>query len=256
MASFRELDRCIFCGDSDMTEEHLIAAWVLRAFHRRRRPDPGFTGTFVGGGEMRLSPKEPISTAKVVCRRCNNGWLSVVDNAAAEVLKPLIRGDDTVTLDAKGQTVFAAWIYKCALIFDAAAKANDGGLASLREGFRESRKAGPGCIIYAGPATAIPFTMPGVPEVAGLQMFGVRPANGTVRFTVDVQNEDGTVTPGTPTSIPIPGYQVMLGGLYAYLGGRVPPVTPDSLEGFVQVWPAKADPVVVSPALRGGRGRS
>lgn len=54
-------------------------------------------------------------------------------------------------------------------------------------------------------------------------MFGVRPANGTMRLTVDVQNEDGTVTPGTPTSIPIPGYQVMLGGLNAYLVGGSPP---------------------------------
>lgn len=166
MASFRELDACIFCGDSDMTEEHLIAAWVLRAFHRQRRPEPGFTGTFVGRGEMQLSPEEPISTARVVCRSCNNGWLSVIDNAAAEVLKPLIRGDDTVTLDGSEQAAFAAWIYKCALIFDAAAKGSNGELVSLREGFRESREAGPGCVIYAGPATAIPFTMPEVPEVA------------------------------------------------------------------------------------------
>lgn len=48
MASFRELDVCIFCGDSDMTKEHVIAAWVLRAFQQQRRPDPGFTGTVVG----------------------------------------------------------------------------------------------------------------------------------------------------------------------------------------------------------------
>lgn len=99
----RELDECIFCGDSDMTEEHLIAAWVLRAFHRQRKPDAGLSGSFVGPGQMRLSPDEPISTAKVVCRSCNNEWLSVVDNAAADVLKPLIRGDATVTLDGEGQ---------------------------------------------------------------------------------------------------------------------------------------------------------
>jgi hypothetical protein len=71
MTSFRELDECIFCGDSDMTEEHLIAAWVLRAFHRQRKPDAGLSGSFVGPGQMRLSPEEPISTAKVVCRSCN-----------------------------------------------------------------------------------------------------------------------------------------------------------------------------------------
>jgi hypothetical protein len=80
---------------SDMTEEHLIAAWILGAFHRQRKPDAGLRGSFVGPGQMRLSPDEPISTAKVVCRSCNNEWLSVVDNAAADVLKSLIRGSPT-----------------------------------------------------------------------------------------------------------------------------------------------------------------
>jgi hypothetical protein len=246
-----ELEECIFCGDSDMTEEHLIAAWVLRAFHRQRKPDAGLSGSFVGPGRMRLSPEEPISTAKVVCRSCNNEWLSVIDNAAAKVLKPLIRGDDTVTLDEEGQAMLAAWIYKSALVFDAAANGNDGDLATLRDGFQASRKAGPGCVIYAGPAPPTPFTLPEVPEIAGLRMFGVRPISGTMRLTIDVQSPGGTVAPGTPTSIPIPGYQVMLGGLYAYLGGRVSPIIPESLEGFVQVWPASAESVTVCPALRG-----
>lgn len=249
----RELSECIFCGDSDMTEEHLIAAWVLRAFHRQRKPDPGFSGSFVGPSEMRLSPEEPILTAKVVCRSCNNEWLSVIDNAAAEVLKPLIRGDDTVTLHRDGQSVFAAWIYKCALIFDAAEAGNDGSLVSLREGFEASRKAGPGCVIYVGPAPPTPFSMPGIPEVAGLRMFGIRPISGTLRLTVEVQSPDSTVSPGSPTAIPIPGFQVMLGGLYAYLGGRVSPVTPESLEGFVQIWPESPEPVTVSPARRGSQ---
>jgi hypothetical protein len=96
----------------------------------------------------------------------------------------------------------------------------------------------------------IPFSLPKAPQVTGLQMFGVRPIRGTLRLTFDVQNPDGTVTSDSPTSIPIPGYQVMLGGLYAYLGGRVFPITPESLEGFVQIWPVSPESVTVSPALR------
>jgi hypothetical protein len=30
-----------------------------REFHRQRRPDSGFSGSFVGPGEMSLSPEEP-----------------------------------------------------------------------------------------------------------------------------------------------------------------------------------------------------
>jgi hypothetical protein len=132
MTNSCELDECIFCGGSDMTEEHLIAAWVLRAFHRQRRPDSGLSGSFVGPGEMSLSP------------------------GSSDVRRP----------------------------------------------------------------------------------------------------SDQRRSPGTPSSIPIPGYQVMLGGLYAYLGGPVAPITPKSLEGYVQIWPAKPAPVVVSPALRGPAERS
>ena len=248
-----ELASCIFCGDSEMTEEHLISAWVLRAFHRKRKHDSGLSGTFIGPGEMRLSPVEPIATAKVTCRRCNNGWLSEIDNAAAEVLKPLVRGEHSVTLNQKGQSIFAAWIYKCALIFDAATNANDGDLVPLREQFRDSKQAGPGSVIYAGPAPPTPFSMPEVPEVAGLRMFGVRPISGAMRVTINVEDSDGSVVPGKPTSIPIPGYQVMLGGLLAYLGGRVSPVAPESLEGFAQVWPARVEPAVVSPDLQSER---
>jgi hypothetical protein len=44
----RRLDRCVFCDSPEMSEEHLIADWVHRAFARKRKPDPGFAGTFVG----------------------------------------------------------------------------------------------------------------------------------------------------------------------------------------------------------------
>ena len=60
---------------------------------------------------------------------------------AAEILRR-VDLQDSVMLD-EGQTVFAAWIYKCALIFDAA-NGNDGDLATLRDGFQPRRKPGPG----------------------------------------------------------------------------------------------------------------
>jgi hypothetical protein len=165
-------------------------------------------------------------------------------------LKPLIRGEETVALERAGQAAFAAWIYKSASVFDAAVNGECGELVSLRDGFRASGEAGPGCVIYAGPSPAAPISLPSIPEVAGLRMFGVRPINGTMNLEINVQNPGGTVTPGRRTAIPIPGFQVMLGGLCAYLGGRVAPIAEDSLEGFVQVWPARSAPVTVSPFLR------
>lgn len=254
MAFTRELDNCIFCGTYGTTEEHLIAKWVFRAFLRVRRPTGALSGTFLGdGGRMRVEGSEPITTAKVVCERCNNEWMSGIDNAAAKVLKPVIRGDHEVVLDRNGQSAVAAWVYKSAIMFDASTNGNDGELVSLREGLKDSRQAPPGCRIFVGPAgPPTRFTLPGIPEVAGLRMFGVRKINGVMRLTVNVTSVDGaTTTPGTPKNLPIPGWQILLGSLNAYIGGRIPAVQLESLPGYVEIWPTHVEEVTVQTTLRG-----
>lgn len=243
MANAITLEQCIFCGGTEMSEEHIVADWVLRAFVRSRKPGRGFAGTFTAPDRLKVEAAEPVQTAEVTCKGCNDGWLSLIDNAAAQVLKPLIRGKSDVELDTAEQTAFAAWIYKCALIFDAAQRGVGGELASLRTGFMESRLAGPGCVIYTGSMGALaPFKLPGLEQRLRLRLFGVRPANGTVRLDIN----------GQVSEFPIPGYQVLLGNLCAYLGGKVQPITTESLVGFEQVWPAREEPVVVRPWLVGG----
>ena len=258
MTVLRELGRCVFCDGTDMTEEHLIADWAHRAFARKRKPDSFITGTFTGRtvvpgrSEMRLEavPEgDAAATARVICRDCNNTWLSKIDNVASQVLRPLVRGEREVRLDRAGQRAVAAWIYKSALIFDASQHGHDGPLAALRERFKETGEAGPGCVIYAGPSAPPPSMNVGSPpKTLNLWMLGVREVNGTLRLTLSAQNPDGTVTPGTPKAIPIPGYQIMVGALTAFLGGRVFPVTQESLRGFARVWPARDAMVTVRAA--------
>jgi len=243
VASAIILEQCIFCGGTEMSEEHIVADWVLRAFVRSRKPGPGLAGTFTAPDTLRVEAAEPVQTAEVTCKDCNNGWLALIDNAAAQVLKPLIRGESDVELDTDGQTAFAAWIYKCALIFDAAQHGADGELSSLRAGFLDSRLAGPRSVIYAGPTEApTPLELPGLEQKLSLRLFAVRPANGTMRLDFN----------GQVSEIPIPGYQVLLGNLCVYLGGQVQPIAAESLVGFEQMWPAREEPVVVRPWLVGG----
>lgn len=238
-----DCQQCIFCGGADLTDEHLIADWVQRAFARSRRPGPSLSGTFVARDQMRMHREPPIDSVKVLCRRCNNEWVSQLDNAASIILKPLIRGERAVKLDRAGQTVFAAWLFKTALVFDAMDNGGSGRLAVQREAFYRSRQAPVGLLIFAGPALDVPFTVPGIPEVAGLRLFGLRPLDGALNLTVNEKHADGRITPGAPVAIPIPGYQVMLGGLFVYMCSRFPffDLTPD----FAQIWPVAADEVEV-----------
>ena len=88
----RELDWCIFCAGGDVTEEHLIADWAHRAFAKARKPTNQLRGTWVAPGRVAISTDDAVMTAKVICGSCNNNWVSGLDNGAARVLRPLIRG--------------------------------------------------------------------------------------------------------------------------------------------------------------------
>jgi hypothetical protein len=248
----RELDRCIFCGGAEMTEEHLMADWAHRAFARTRKPTNQLRAMWQAPSQLAISADDPVPTAKVICRPCNNEWISSVDGDASRVLKPLVRGDREVALDSNGQAAAAAWIYKTALIFDASEHGVDGPLATLRPQFRQTRRAGPGCVIYTGPAIRQPLVeIPGLANPVRFWMLGVRAIAGTMNLTINVTSPDGTMTHGEPTQIPIPGYQVMIGALCAYLGGPISPIAPDSLDRFEQVWPAQDRWVMVRAAELG-----
>ena len=223
-----------------MTEEHIVADWVLRAFLRTKKPRSDFNGSFVGRNRLQIVSGEPISTAKVVCRPCNNEWLSRIDEAAANALKPLIQGRTQVSLNPDAQTAVAAWIFKSALTFDALQSGEEGTMSPLRAAFTRERAAPPGCTIYVGPAPPVPFTVPGVPEVAGLALFGVRSSPGTANLTINVKQPDGTTTALSPRQVPTPGWTVMLGRMNAIISGRRGPIIPRPEWGFQCVWPASA----------------
>jgi len=236
---------CIYCGDTDLTEEHVIADWVARAFARKRRPGPSLGGAFVGREQMRVQAQPSPQTAKVVCGACNNGWLSTIDEAASKVLKPLIRGERAVTLDRAAQTAFGSWLFKTALTFDAADAGSAGRLAPQRASFHAARRPPSGLLIFAGPAPEIPWSVPGIPEVAAIRLFGLRPLDGVFNLNLRVNNPDGTPAEAAkaPVKVPIPGYQIMLGALFAYMCSRIKFL--DLSDDFVQVWPTVADEVEI-----------
>jgi hypothetical protein len=115
--SKQERKTCIFCGGGNLSKEHVWPAWARKIFIEG--PNPAhheFHNTFANKGsfvkEAKLQTREGSTFTKkirVVCRTCNNDWMSRLETAAKPILIRLITGQPTV-LDTDQQTLLAQWI--------------------------------------------------------------------------------------------------------------------------------------------------
>ncbi len=115
--------RCIFCGNTGLTKEHLFADWLTELFPRTAddththgkiitwEPTPKFLG------ECRQGHSGSRKVRKV-CSTCNNGWISGIDSKAKEVSLPLIKGSFS-SVTPEMQLHLATWFSKIAMVGDA-----------------------------------------------------------------------------------------------------------------------------------------
>src|SRR5712691_7894058 len=112
---------CIFCGGAGLSKEHVWPVWTqdympfthIEKSMRREDFDNNKQVTRV----MTTQQQGHMSTtkARVVCKRCNNGWMSRLEKKAKPILIPLIRGEKK-TLDKESQKIVAAWIAKTVMV--------------------------------------------------------------------------------------------------------------------------------------------
>ncbi len=114
------ITRCIFCGRTDLSREHVWPVWSHQYLSKAAK-----TGRFIKK-QIVTSAKNPrisgvrqlkeqagdVTTMKlkVVCRNhCNNGWMSRLENKVWPVLIPLITGTG-LSLERDRQELLANWI--------------------------------------------------------------------------------------------------------------------------------------------------
>jgi hypothetical protein len=76
----------------------------------------------------------------------------------------------------------------------------------------------------------VAFRVEGVPEAAGLALFGVRTTPGTVNVTIEAN----------------PGWTVMLGRINAIISGRRTPIIPTPEWNFQTIWPTRSEGVLMT----------
>lgn len=119
---------CIFCaGTGPLTEEDWWPKWLHRylpsPFNAQRhtarsglKPDfeSRHLGTIAPEWKGRGSLYSPL---KVVCRNCNNRWMSSLQNRANLYLKPLIK-DEWAPFDEEAQSAVASWMTMLCMVYD------------------------------------------------------------------------------------------------------------------------------------------
>jgi hypothetical protein len=115
--------RCVFCGGSRLTHEHVYADWTRR-YIRKNVPKHGLLSTIIntpGVNPETLSNLKPVSgdprsrRVRCVCQRCNNGWMKRIQDDVQSTAIPLITGKKT-TLTRSTQKLVAMWIAMAVIV--------------------------------------------------------------------------------------------------------------------------------------------
>jgi hypothetical protein len=227
---YRE-ETCLFCGSTQVTEEHLIAAWLFRAAQRSRRPRINIIRQNRKSGESEDYYGIRQDTAEVSCRNCNNGWMSRLDNAAASVLKPLVQGEAPILLDAEQQRAVAAWALKTVIINDLPLTGGDSLLRPHASTLCHEERAPDFVEVWHGPPSLRPLD--------GFAMVGVLPHDGTLVLGAGPEAQ----------SVPLRAWSLMLGycdllvrPLFRWIPLDDPP--PD----FQCLWPVQKPIVELKPS--------
>jgi hypothetical protein len=119
-------ETCIFCGKggtpgNPITPEHLWSDWMAEILspmlpedkdpehtelYRRTRQGTVLVDSGVSNVRGRAHRHKKI---KAVCKLCNGGWMSIIEDATKPYLIPLIRGEATL-LDWRARQMLTDWI--------------------------------------------------------------------------------------------------------------------------------------------------
>jgi hypothetical protein len=104
--------RCIFCNASGVTIEHVWPKWLRAYVPATAKQHAALSGLIHRQHSERAIRRwagDPQSRGiKAVCRGCNGGWMSQLEERAKPVLLPLLAGQPRV-LSQDDQRVLASW---------------------------------------------------------------------------------------------------------------------------------------------------
>jgi len=121
--------RCLFCGatvgGAERAREHVVPEWLR--LHLDANDEMVYQATAATSDRLIDQEREHALSAFVegqVCRPCNNGWMSALENEAKPFLIPLIAGESSLGLNDSARRVLARWTAKTAYMCASASLLN------------------------------------------------------------------------------------------------------------------------------------
>lgn len=112
-ANLKGPGKCIFCGGGGLSHEHVWADW-LRDYVPRTLNEHRYRSALLYPGKEDATIKRQTGDPHarrlyIVCKRCNNEWMSELQTAVKPFLVPLLTGQVS-RLHRRAQTTLAAWV--------------------------------------------------------------------------------------------------------------------------------------------------
>lgn len=156
----RHIVECAFCDNVADSEEHYLGQWLDKIFVRSHS-DRHYKDLF----NHRSGPLQPIVEAsrkrkvrngnlttlrkKIVCQKCNNGWMSEIQERASAHLRRLIANEDHVVNKSAMEDV-GKWATMVTMTFEFDDPAYMATPKSQRIYFKEHRRTPPDWCIWLG----------------------------------------------------------------------------------------------------------
>lgn len=121
--------KCIFCGGGNISKEHIYADWMrpylLDSINSTSHRVTTVVQHGLGGQQLLRDTRGPLQLKgdhrarglKVVCKSCNEGWMSSLQTAAKPALLPLLLGEMR-TPNRDSQRSIAAWSTMLTMVYE------------------------------------------------------------------------------------------------------------------------------------------
>lgn len=108
-----KIKTCIFCGNTNLTREHLFADWMAVRFSKEKvMHEISSDRKSVKPWQGEIFSLQP----KVACKNCNEGWLSKLENRVKPLIEKMAFEGKTTKLTTLDQESLSCWAQKTIIV--------------------------------------------------------------------------------------------------------------------------------------------